>query len=73
MANFTERDDNQLTHDADAGLRGQGSIVEMMRRLKNSVIELEKSTSRQQKKMTYLTIAVVFLTVVMVIIGIIQI
>ncbi len=72
MDEVKERLDNELVEIADGGLRGQGAIVEMMRRLKDAIAHLDDSASKQQDKMLRLTKWIAFLTFVMVAVGIIQ-
>ena len=55
--------DDQLTTDADIGLRGQGALVEMMRRLKDAIDKLERTSSDQQQKIFWLTLGITLLTV----------
>ncbi|MGH8510570.1 MAG: hypothetical protein ACREU8_04095 [Gammaproteobacteria bacterium] len=49
------RKDEELAIEADSGLRGQGSVVEMMRRLKEAVLSLDRTSTKQQEKMLSLT------------------
>jgi len=58
----TELADADLVERADRGLSGQGSVVEMMRRLKDAVSRLERTTSAQQRKVLWLTCVMVILT-----------
>lgn len=58
--------DEQLAADADRGLSGQGSVVEAMRRLR-------ESTAKQQSAMKTLTKWVTWLTFVLVVFSAIQV
>ena len=67
------RKDEELAIEADTGLRGQGSVVEMMRRLKEAVLSLDRTSTNQQEKMLSLTRWIMILTWVMAVVGIVQI
>jgi hypothetical protein len=67
-----ERLDSELVEIADQGLHGQGAVVEMMRRLKDAIIHLDASSSKQQEKMLKLTKWIMILTFLMVGVTIIQ-
>ena len=73
MESPLNRKDEELVTAADAGLRGLGSVVEMMRQLKEAVVSLDQTSTRQQEKMLALTRWITILTWVMAIVGIIQI
>lgn len=47
MGEAEERTDKELVQIADSGLHGQGTIIEMMRRLKDIIIHLDASNSEQ--------------------------
>ena len=68
----TNQTDEFLVQDADSGLRGQGAVVEMMRRLKDTVVKLDQTSASQQNEMLRLTRWITILTWVMVIVGVIQ-
>ncbi len=68
-----EPEDTQLVEKAERGLAGQGSVVEMMRRLKEAVRDLERTTTCQQRKMICLTWSIVVLTVVTVALMVVEI
>ena len=65
-------DEEALANEAQLGLRGQGAVVEMMRRLKDTTAKLERATTKQQTIMIWLTVAILFFTVVMIAIAIFQ-
>lgn len=65
--------DRELIDRADAGLRGQGAVVEMMARLREAVTRLDQTSSTQQEKMLRLTRWITILTWVMATTSIIQI
>ena len=73
MDSIPDRKDEELVTEADTGLRGQGSVVEMMRRLKEAVLSLDKTSTNQQEKMLSLTRWIMILTLVMAVVGIVQI
>ena len=64
-----DKADDELVQEADHGLRGQGALVEMMRRLKDALLEQGKSTER----ITTLTQVLVWFTGVMIILAVVQI
>jgi hypothetical protein len=75
-----KQSDELLAQKADSGLRGQGAIVEMMSRLKASIIRLDETSTKQQKeviKLTksirMLTWAIFGLTIILVVIGCISV
>jgi CHASE3 domain sensor protein len=72
MSAQTNQTDEFLVQDADSGLRGQGAVVEMMRRLKDTVVKLDQTSASQQNEMLRLTRWITILTWVMVIVGVIQ-
>lgn len=43
---WTNKSDEDLAEEANHGLRGQGAIVEMTRRLRDSNLAAEKATTR---------------------------
>ena len=57
--------DDDLIKEAQSGLTGQGSVVEMMRRLKDVIIKLENTTTKQQGIIIWLTIVIAVLTFIM--------
>ncbi len=68
---FEERTDSELASLADQGLRGQGDLVEMMRRLRTSVetlngniSDLRQSIEKGQRVETRLSRVLIFLTIV---------
>jgi|GEM_PF-4361015 len=65
MTDFRERTDEELAKDADLGLRGQGSVVEMMNRLKRSIENLDRSSAKLGKRVIWLTVVILVLTAIM--------
>ncbi len=63
---WQQMSDDDLVNEADTGLRGQGAPVEMMRRLRNALVDQLESTTRLTKRITWLTYVLVVLTVVIV-------
>ena len=61
---FEKVSDRELAEEAQTGLRGQGAVVEMMRRLKNTIVEQTRSTNRLNKFLLWFTIAITLLTAV---------
>ncbi len=62
--------DEQLAKEADAGLRGQGPVVIMMGRLRDALVEQQESTNRLTKVILWCTVALVFLTGVLVVMAV---
>ena len=58
-----ERTDDELAA-AEWGLRGQGALVEAMRRLRNTLDALRRSNDRYSRLMLFLTIVLTILTAV---------
>lgn len=46
MTNWTEMTDDELANEAQTGMRGQGAIVEALRRHRAKVEDLDRSSSR---------------------------
>jgi len=61
---FEKATDIELSDEAQTGLRGQGAVVEMMRRLKDSIIEQVRSTNRLNMALLWFTIAIFVLAAV---------
>ena len=57
-----EQSDELLAQEADSGLRGQGAIAEIMIRLKASIINLDETSTKQQKEVIKLTKSIRMLT-----------
>ena len=53
--------DEELAREAQEGLRGQGAVVEMMRRLRDAIVKQQRSTN-------WLTWVIIGLTVALVIV-----
>ena len=67
----SEKKKHELTEDelkfaADAGLQGQGHVVEAMFRLKRSIDAFSKSTDFYSKVMLFLTVVLTVLTALLV-------
>lgn len=58
--------DEELAEQADNGLRGQGALVEMMSRLRKSLVDLDNATTRYSQILVWLTIILVILTLTLV-------
>ena len=65
MPDFRRDSDDLLATQAEVGLRGQGSVVEMMRRLKDSNLEQQNATNRLTRWLIVLTAVILLLTAVM--------
>ena len=64
MANdWHTRTDEELAKEAQTGLSGQGAIVEMMRRLRDAIVEQQRSTNRLTWVIIALTVVLVFVSV----------
>ena len=61
---WQDRTDDNLVEEAQTGLRGQGAVVEMMRRLKNSLVGQQKSTNRLTWGIALLTVALLILALI---------
>ncbi len=59
---FKKLSDEELAKDADQGRIGQGSVVESMSRLRESIIILTKTTAFYSKILIFLTIALIFIS-----------
>src|SRR5579871_2775166 len=55
--------DGQLAQKADSGLRGQGAIILMMARLKDSIVELNRSTTNLNRWLITLTFVLLVVTI----------
>jgi hypothetical protein len=55
---------DHLASEAQTGLRGQGAVVEAMRRLTDRLDAFSKSSDTYANRMLWLTIIMLFLTVV---------
>ncbi len=62
--------DDELCKDTGSYVHGHTASVEMMRRLKDAVLKLEKTSSKQQQTMIRLTYVIVTLTVVLAVIAV---
>lgn len=62
---FEKAQDKELVEEAQTGLRGQGAVVEMMRRLKDSIDKLESSTSNYSRWLIVLTLVIAILTLIL--------
>jgi hypothetical protein len=63
----------ELASEAQTGLRGQGAVVEAMRRLTDRLDAFSKSSDIYAKGMLRLTITTLWLTIVMVLLTIVQV
>lgn len=72
MTLTNEKADQELVNSADEGLKGQGAIVEMMRRLKDSIESLNTTSTKLNRRMICLTWAILVLTAVSVIMAVLQ-
>ena len=61
---FDKATDKALADEAQTGLRGQGAVVEMMRRLKDSVDKLNQSTTKLNRRLLWVTVAILILTII---------
>ena len=64
MAEWNDFGWKQLADEAQAGMRGQGAIVEAMHRLTGSLGAFSKSSDRYSSRMFWLNIILLVLTVV---------
>src|SRR5260370_18517410 len=63
---FQRATDEELVTEAQTGNRGQGANVEMMRRLRNVIEKFDASTTRYNKILIGLTVAIGLLTLIQV-------
>jgi hypothetical protein len=56
--------DDELADAAQQGITGQGAQVEAMRRLKESIVTFSGSSDRYSRRMLWLTIVLLILTLV---------
>jgi hypothetical protein len=61
---FQHNTEQELIHEAQHGLRGQGAVVEMQRRLKNVVEEQTKATVKLDRRMFWLTVVGIVLAAI---------
>jgi hypothetical protein len=64
--NWPKQSDEELVAEAQTGLRGQGAVVEAMRRLRNSIEALRQSTNWYSGVMVFLTVVLTVLTALLV-------
>jgi hypothetical protein len=67
---WTEWTDDELASEAQAGLRGQGAVVETSRRLIIAIRKLDDSATRLSRWLVALTVVLVILTAVLVVLTI---
>jgi hypothetical protein len=60
---WQDRTDDQLAEEAQTGLRGQGATVEMMRRLRDALVEHLRATNRLTAWLTVFTIVLLVVSV----------
>lgn len=72
MAPTNGKTDQELVNSADEGLKGQGAIVEIMKRLKDSIESLNATSTKLNRRMICLTWAILVLTAVSVIVAVLQ-
>jgi hypothetical protein len=65
MTNWHDQSDDDLLNKAQEGMKGQGALVESMRRLRKSIDGLRESSDRYSKWVVGLTIVLVGLTIVL--------
>ena len=63
---WEEWSDKDLADEAQSGVRGQGAVVEAMRRLREAIVKQQQSTNR-------LTIWLIVLTVVLLVLSVMQV
>ena len=64
--------DDRLTVEAESGLRGQGAVVEAMRRLRVSVDGFSTSSDTSARRMYWLTIFIAVLAVAQIVAAVIK-
>jgi hypothetical protein len=65
--------EDELTAEADAGLRGQGALVEAIHRLKHSINAFSASSDQYSRRMWWLTIILAVLAFIQAISPVIQV
>ena len=60
---WQDKTDDQLAEEAQTGLRGQGATVEMMRRLREALVEHLRATNRLTAWLTVFTIVLLLVSV----------
>ena len=58
---FQGKSDKELVEDSDIGVRGLGALVEIMRRLKDSIEKLDSSNRIYADKLTILTLVLILI------------
>ena len=66
MAEWSDFGWKQLADEAQAGMRGQGALVESMHRLTDQLAAFSKSSDRYSSRMFWLNIILLMLTVLQV-------
>jgi hypothetical protein len=62
----------QLATEADTGLKGQGAVVEAMRRLTDRLNAFSKSSDAYANRMFWLTIVILGFTIVQIVVAVIE-
>ncbi len=65
--------DLELVQEAEKGFRGQGAPVEMMHRLKNSLVTQQEITPALTERIRKLNVGLVVFTVALLVVGVVQI
>jgi hypothetical protein len=58
--NVDKASDAELASNAELGLRGQGAVVEMMRRLRQTLQETSGAADKLNKRLLYYSVAIFF-------------
>lgn len=72
MLDYSNKSWLDLSKEANAGLMGQGAVVEAAHRLSESIQSLRESTERSSRTMNRLTGVITYCTVALLVIGILQ-
>jgi hypothetical protein len=62
----------QLASEAQTGMKGQGAVVEAMRRLTDRLDAFSKSSDIYAKRMLWLTIVILGFTIVQIVVAVIE-
>lgn len=64
---FRQMTDYDLANEAQSGLRGQGAVVESMRRLREAIAQSEGSTTRLNTSILRYTIALFLVAIIQIV------
>jgi hypothetical protein len=72
MTEWSDPDWKQLADEAQAGLRGQGAVVEAMHRLTDRLDAFSASSDRYSNRMFWLNIILLVLNIILLVLTLVQ-